>query len=854
MQISLNWLGKYINILNYAPNDLSKVLTDLGLEVETIESINPLKGSIVCGEVIDTSSHPDADKLTVCQVKTDRDEILQIVCGAKNVRKNLKVAVAKIGSVLPENFKIKKGKIRGIDSFGMLCSGKELGVSDEDEGILELKTDTTIGTELSEIYPIKDTVFTIGLTPNRSDCLSYIGIARDLAAKLNISLSIPKVSKNFGSKYVQTEGKINIGIQNNSDCGRFCALYIEDITVTASPTWLRKSLENSGMRPVNLIVDITNFVMLEFGQPIHAYDERDVSGLYLEVRKAELNESVTTIDSQKRVLTDDDIVISDREKIIGIAGIMGGANSEVKPDTKNIVIEVAHFNPSLVRKTAKKLALHSEASHRFERGIDIGNLDQVISRVGQLLYQVSEELIKDGKDIPLPKIAGDVLDHYYKPHITGKVAVRISRARKILGQSLLSQEECVGALQALGFKYLDKTDDRILVEVPSFRQDIEREIDLIEEIGRVKGYENIPYTIPIMEILPQHESPHIGFFRKCSQSLAFLGLNEAILFPFISEQDLSSFNISKENLFSSNIKLKNPISEEQSLLSTILGINLLKTAIQNHNHGLSGVRLFEIARTYFDSEKLQNQQVPNSLEYLKNHGFHLSESAKRDKRPIERTMVSGVLFQPKAIKSWQKTKEEYFDFFDGKEIVERFLNSFGIKDTDYISLEEDSYASYYSWLHPKKSAVLKYQNQILGYLGEVHPKTAHTLDCSIDHLPVLFELDLENIFKATNLKKKFDSYTQKFPEVTRDLSLLVPKSLTYLKLKKCVSEFKNRKNLNRFELFDVYQGENIPKDQKSIAINFSFKSDKKTLSDKEVDKEIKLLLNWLTESISAELR
>ena len=430
MQVSLKWLNNYIDLSDVDVKTVAETLTNLGLEVEGIETVEPLKGDVIVAKIVSAERHPDAEKLQYCKVDAGEAEPIDIVCGAPNARAGLKVALARVGSVLPGDFKIKASKIRGVKSFGMLCAEEELGISSAGDGIIELDEKLEIGTSISELYGLNDTVLEIGLTPNRADCLGYVGIARDLAAKLGKELKLPSISDLSTDSDLDTNKELSVEIESKDDCGRFVALSINGIKNVESPLWLRNYLEAAGMRSVNAVVDVTNFIMLENSQPIHAYDVRDVKDK-LVVRRAKDGEKLTTLDEVERSLTTNDIVIADAEKVVGLAGVMGGLNSEVKDDTTAIILEVAEFNPSVVRKTSKKFALHSEASHRFERGIDINAIDFVAKRFATVLQKVYSDLIESGVEVSVPKVSATYIDKQEIVKTPAKVALRLDRIKKL---------------------------------------------------------------------------------------------------------------------------------------------------------------------------------------------------------------------------------------------------------------------------------------------------------------------------------------------------------------------------------------------------------------------------------------
>lgn len=845
MRVSLNWLNDYIPIKDLPLETITSTLTSLGLEVEGTTAVEPWTGEVLVGQILETRRHPDAEKLQICQVDVGEAAPLTIVCGAANARNGLKVAVAKIGAVLPGDFKIKASKIRGEKSFGMLCSGMELGISDEHEGILELDPDLAIGSSIRDLYQLSDTIIEIGLTPNRADCLGYIGIARDLAAKLKRPLQIPEIDPAAFSKEIQTEQNVRIEIENEEDCARFTALYLDQIQVKASPLWVQKRLEHAGMRPINLIVDATNYIMLETGQPIHAYDIRDINNNLIKVRRAHEGERFTTLDGSTRQLHEDDIVISDEEQAIGLAGVMGGENSEVKDDTTAIVIEVAHFNSYLVRKTAKRHGIHSEASHRFERGIDIHQLDYVNRRVATFIQQLASELGLETN----PRIADDLLNAGVTKPPLSRIALRLPRVRQITGIASLTLQDCIDYLESLGFKYLDRTDERVVFEVPSWRLDIMREIDLIEEVARLHGYEKIPYTLPLMEIGFLPENTLIEFTDNIKVSLAEIGFHEIISFPFIGPQDLEKFLIPASHPYAQVVELANPLVEEQRYLRTSLSQSLLKALVENRRHGIVGSRLFECARNFYEFRSYEFTAEYSQLTGLAKYGAHILGRGRKEDRPVERNCIAGCIDQPYRMKSWQHP-ETPANFYHGKAVVMKLLASFGIEQIELSAVDPLCLP----WLHPKASASVKIGGEWAGYIGELHPKVADALGLDFKQTPVIFEVDVEAIWHESQVTRNFESESLRFPPVSRDIALVLPESISHADMTASLESFARRKNLKEMRLFDVYRGKNIESGKKSLAYSLTFQSARKTLTDQEVEKELNALLEHFRNTVSAELR
>ena len=843
MLVSLNWLNEYCDLSGLSAETISETLTQLGHEVEGSETIAPIAKGVIVGQIKTAVKHPGADSLQLCEVDVGSEALLKIVCGAPNARSGLKVAVATVGTQLAPDFKIKASKIRGEPSQGMLCSEKELGISDANEGILEIEADWKLGSPIADYVNTSDVVLDLSLTPNRADCLSYVGLARDLAAKLGRKLNLPETK--VGTAEFQTIEKIKVKIAADAGCARFTALAIEGVKAVASPTWMQTRLKAAGMRPINLLVDVTNYVMLEMGQPIHAYDQRFLEGGVIQVRSATLGETLSTLDGNTVKLEPGDLLICDDKKSVGLAGIMGGANSEVKSDTTDLIVEVAHFFPTQVRKTSKRLGLHTEASHRFERGIHVENIDQVSLRVGTLLEHCLKE-VGEGA----PRVSCKLLDVYPAPQTPAKIALRLPRVRSFLNLNHLSLEDCVKHLSALQFKLIDKTTERMLFEIPGFRHDIVREVDLIEEVARMEGFEKVPYELPRMNITPNVEHPIIEFTDHVKVVLAQLGLTEAISFPFHSRRDYEKLRLKAGHPYWPSKELLNPLNEEMAFMQTSLIPGLLKASRLNRHHGHRGSRLFEVGRAFYDfgADGLDKAQYPLFCGWDRDE-LHLTTKAHSEKsRPVERSLVAGIIDHLYREQGWDHA-EEQAHFFHGKGIVEALCASFGLRQLDWQRPME----SELPFMHPGACAKILAGNYTLGYVGELHPSSALDWELAGDS-PVVFELDLEALYMAQDKKLEVDPRPRKFPAVVRDFALVVDEGLSYANLEAAVSEFPKKKNLKHMRLFDLYQGEHVEQGKKSMAASFVFESLEKTLTDKEVEKESQGLLQWLKQKVGSELR
>jgi phenylalanyl-tRNA synthetase beta chain len=843
MRVSLNWLNEYIRLDDLSAEQVAEHLTDLGLEVEAIESATSIPDEVVVAKVVSAEPHPNADALKLCQVDCGEAEPVQIVCGAPNARPGISVALARVGAKLPGDFKIKKSKIRGEVSFGMMCSEQELGLGEGHDGIIEISGDHPLGSPASKALGVADATFEIGLTPNRADCLGVIGIARDLSAKLGRPITYPTATPDLTGS-LDTSKHVKVEIEDKEGCSRFVALYIDNVSTVASPKWMQQRLESFGMRPINLIVDVTNYAMAEYGQPIHAYDTNDIHDKVIKVRRAKAGEKLTTLDQQERILNEDDLLICDGKGPTGLAGVMGGLDSEVKGNTKSIVVEVAYFAPKLVRKTARRMGLHTEASHRFERGVNISMTDKVALRVGELLQICSKEL-----GVEPPKVAATPIDLYPDPVGPSVITLRLSRTRQLLAMPRLNKETIVKHLEALELTLLDQNEERMVFEVPLHRVDIEREVDLIEEVGRLEGFDKIPYQLPNMNIRPTMEDPFVQFQDDVRVHMAGLGFRETISFPFLSSSDFQKLGIEAGHPLAPSVVLANPISEDQGAMQTTLVANLLKAALGNRRHGNKGVRLFECGRAYHNSSVEIDGDTYPSWKKLNRQGRHLSVRARDDKnRPIERHLLAGILDQPLKEKSWD-TDEIPASFFHGKETLLNLGRAFGIQlDCEPIDAKD------FPFLHPSASAQIKKGPNLIGYMGELHPLAADSIGFGADQTPVVFEVDLEQLFNLKSKARKYATVMNKFPPATRDLAFIVDANKKHQDFENAIGKFKKKRYLNRYNLFDVYEGENVPEGKKSMAYKFYFQSSERTLTDKEVESEIGLLINWLGDTIDATQR
>lgn len=850
MRVSLNWLNEYVELNGLSPQDVAQTLTSIGLEVEAIESMSPFTHDVVVGVILTAVKHPNADTLQVCTVDIGEAEKLTIVCGAPNARQGLHVAVAKVGATLPGDFKIKKSKIRGETSCGMLCSDSELGLSAESDGIIELKVGMPLGASVAQSMGLADTVFTLNVTPNRGDALGHLGVARDLAAKLRKPLR-QEIGAMTTDASLSSSSKISVTSSDPQACPRFVALYVEGVQAIPSPKWLQARLEALGMRPINLIVDATNYAMLAYGQPVHAYDWQALQQGKLEAAVATGGETLTTLDGQLRELAAGDIVIRDGQGIVGLAGIMGGAASEVKSETTQIVIEVASFNSRQIRRTAKRLGLHTEASHRFERGTDIDALPLVARLVATLIARGMKEA-----GLAEPRIADDFIDCYPADISKRVIAVELGRARQLLGLSRLSRDEALEVLSALGCELLDEEGERLVFEIPFHRHDIEREVDLIEEIGRIIGFERIPYALPTMNIQPTPEDPFIDFQEQLRLSLAQAGLRETISFPFLAEQDLDKLGIKPGHALYPSLTLANPLSDQQRLMQTSLIPSLLRALANNRRNGQSGARLFELGRGYWSKTEASHQGIWADLHrpsrhYGKRAAIEAKAARSEGLRPTERSLVAAVIDQPLLRKSWN-TSETHADFYTVKALLMTLCKAFGIASQN-LQLRAPA-PDEVPFLHPGASAIVSSNDKFLGFIGELHPRCASQFELDQPRAPVLLELNSERLFELSGRSLRLTLAPRRFPAIARDVAFLADKSLTHAQFLTTLQAFKRKKHLTRTRLFDVYEGDKLPAGKKSMAYTFYFQSAERTLTDQEVEQELATLTSFLSEQLSLTQR
>ncbi|UFS69749.1 phenylalanine--tRNA ligase subunit beta [Geomonas sp. RF6] len=801
MIVTYNWLKEFVDC-DLPPQELADLLTMLGLEVERMESLGAGMDDVVTAQVLERAQHPNADKLSLCKVSNGK-ETFAIVCGAQNFKSGDKVALAQIGAVLPGDFKIKRSKIRGEESFGMLCSERELALSDESAGIMILPEETPLGVPLFEALGLKDTIFEIGLTPNRADCLSVVGIAREVAAKLGTKVHYPGIAPvEEGAPIAETA---SVTIEDADLCPRYTARYISGCTIAPSPAWLAERLRNAGIRSINNVVDITNYVLLEYGHPLHAFDFRLLAGGKIVVRRAAEGERFGTLDGQERILNSNDLTIRDAEKGVALAGIMGGGNSEISDSTVDILLESAYFDPSAIRRTSKRLGLHTESSHRFERGTDVDGLVRALDRAAELIHELAGGTIAKG-----------IIDVYPTQMQPRTINARLEKINAISGLSL-SAAEVKEIFERLEFCVCETSAGVFEVQVPLFRVDLEREIDLVEEVVRLNGFEKVPLTLPSASVFSDLPSEGQRLGGKIRDLLVSQGLSEVINYSFVSPTSCDRILLAGDDFRRQGVALLNPLSDELSVMRTTLLPGLLETALKNISFRTLDLKIFEMRRVYLPEE-----------------GSEL---------PIEPLYLAALFTGRRDPEGWNQAKGG-IDFFDVKGMVENLLEVANVKGVNYLADGVDAY------FHPGKSCRITRGNQTLGSFGELHPSVQENygIDTPLFYLELNFEKLLANRAKRSSVQAP-----SRFPDTFRDIALLIPDEVAAADITSCVLGVKAAE-LQGVEIFDLYKGGNIPAGQKSIAIRVRYGSRERTLTDDEVTRLHQSVIAALQKKLNVTIR
>jgi len=847
MRVSLKWLKEILPGIEEHSADIDSFVYTLdmtGTAVEAVETSGEALEGIVVGQITEKTKHPGADTLWVTRVDVGATdgELLQIVCGADNFEAGDKVPVATVGAVLPGDFKIKKSKLRGELSMGMNCSARELGVGGDADGLLILPKDAPVGMPFASYYDLSDTILDLEITPNRPDCLSMQGIAREFAAVFGLpapsfyALSEGSESgtaaKEAGGAEKAAESVhtyATVTVEDSEACPRYAARVIRDVKVGPSPDWLAQRVEAAGARSINNIVDITNLVMFETGQPFHAFDldtiaTDDEGRASVIVRRAKNDETITTLDDVERKLTTENLLIADPSGPITLAGVMGAASTEGSDTTANILLEAANFDKAITSRTSRGFQLISESSLRFERGVDRENTLVAMNRCAELIAELGEGSLVEG-----------TIDIYPLPYERRTIRLTVAQVNALLGTQL-DLETCTGFLRALQFPVTTEkarasaadaetgtdTNDVLQVTVPGFRDEVTRDVDIIEEILRLYGMENTPSTLPAIQFGSRNEhfgglTPHQKLRRKLERSLRSCGLFETLTLPFANLEDY-------DKLYPAGVShdfalLHNPLAQDQSGLRAQLLPNLLNSVALNRKRGTRNVQLYEIGTVF--------------------------STADGRKQPKEVETVCAVLCGSWNRLGWNMPVTE-LDFFDAKGVVETVLRELGIDRARFVVPEDTAYP----YLQPGRMAELHLGGRSIGVIGELHPSSLEAFD--IDEPVICFELQCKPLFKAAKDLEEVHM-PSKFPSIEFDIALLVDAEVTAESITQRIESFGKKTFLSSVHLFDVYEGKGVPEGQKSLAFKLSYRSDR-TLTTEEVEPQHEKILASLQKSTGATLR
>lgn len=794
MLVPLKWLRDYVDI-DIDTQEFADMMTMTGSKVEKVDFFGKETNGVEVCKILEIEQHPDADRLKVTKVEVANGEILQIVTNATNIKVGDYVPVARIGAVLPGDFKIKKGKLRGVLSEGMFCGAEELTIPSafvEDHKkdgiyILDHQDSFELGMDVRDVLGINDALIEFEITSNRPDCRSIIGIAREAAVTLGKELKYPEIKV----QACDEEMSFEIDIQTDL-CKRYCGRVVKDVKVGPSPYWMQRKLIEAGMRPISNIVDITNYVMLELGQPLHAFDLDDIKYNKMTVKMAEEGEKFTTLDGVERTLTSDMLVIGNQDKTLDLAGIMGGENSEIKDTTTSIFIEGASFAKENIRATSKKLGLRTEASSRFEKGIDINLAEEAVNRACQLIEELGCGTVLNG-----------MLDYYPQKEEVQKVTVNPVRINKLLGVNV-PMDQFINILESLEFKCNLVSSEVLELEVPTFRLDITEDADILEEIARIYGYDNIPSASLEGNATAGVKTDKQKFIDNVKSNSIACGLNEILTYSFVSPRGVDKINLPANDEKRNFVKIMNPLGEETSVMRTTLIPNMLDVISTNISHKVEEVSAFECGNTFIPQEGL----------------------------PIETKKYCVGMYGKEV------------DFFVLKGVIESVLNNVGLKGYE-IEPETTNLT-----FHPGRCAKIVYNNIYIGTFGELHPNVIENYN--LGQRVYVAEINIDTVFENLNLTKSYNPLP-KYPSTSRDIALIV-KDEVFVKQIEDIIKANGEDLVESYKLFDVYKGAQIEEGHKSIAYSITYRSKDKTLTDEDVAKVHEKILSELSEKLNANLR
>lgn len=793
MLLPISWIKNYLNIDDIETMELTDEFTLTGTHVESVMELKKGIENIVVGRVLEINTHPNADKLVIVKIDTG-DKVHEIVTGAKNMVVNDLVAIAKLGAVLPDGLVIKETELMGVPSPGMLCSYEELGFNknlvpkNSEDGIMILKGDIPLGTNILDVLDMNDVLIELEITPNRADCLSMVGLAREIAATFDRKMTMPNTEI---KSEVEDIKEYFDGVEIETDnCPRYVARVVKDVVIKESPQWMQNYLMQAGMRPINNIVDITNFVMLELGQPMHAFDINTITNKKIVVRQAKDGEIITTLDKEDRKLNSNDIVIANGDTPVAIAGVMGGLNSEIEADTNTILIESASFNKSSVRKTAKRLNLRTESSQRFEKGLSPELCHMAADRVCQLIEETNSGTVIKGS-----------YDNYRVKQEPTFIKVDYNRINKLLGTEI-EKDTMVHYLENLEF-IVEVEKDILNIEVPYYRLDVSIPEDIVEEVGRMYGFHNIKPQPLVGALTRGTKSWSRQVVDEMTEVMYGLGLLEATTYSFISPKLYKKIGqeVNKDKL----VILRNPLGEDYSVMRTTLIPNMMEILEKNNNYKTDSLKIYEIGNSFF---KVENDELPEE----------------------RLDMVIGMYGE--------------YDFYDLKDIVNVSLSQLGIFNLEYSACRDNK------TFHPGRCAEIFYKGEKLGIMGEISFDVMDNYH--MNQRVYIAEIDFERVVELATFAKKYDKII-KYPSIKRDIAIIVDKDLETATIEKTIENI-GEGLIKDVKLFDIYKGEHVADDKKSLAYSIMYQSAERTLKDKEINAIQEKVLEELENKLGAKLR
>jgi phenylalanyl-tRNA synthetase beta chain len=802
MRISLNWLKEYVDI-DIQAKDLAERLTMSGLEVEALEPLGQSLQDILVTEIISIKRHPGADRLFICRMDTGDGEV-PVVCGAPNLTKGAKVPMALPGTRLPGGTVVEESQIRGERSVGMLLAEDEMGLTDDHTGIMILPGDLPLGAKVPEVVPLEDWVFDISITPNRPDCACVMGVAREIAALTGQTLRRPGIKIVEGNTPI--EDLTHVTLVDPEGCPRYAAGMIRGVELQPSPFWMRYRLHASGVRSINNVVDVTNYVLLELGQPLHAFDYDRLKENRIVVKRAEDGEIFSTLDGQSHTLDRAILMICDGERSVAVAGIMGGLNSEIFAGSTNVLVESAYFDPITIRRGSKKLGLSTEASYRFERGIDIEGVITALRRALMLIHQLAGGEIVKG-----------VIDNYPKPSSPPVIEMRIDKTNDFLGTTL-SQETIIRYLTALELHVETVEPNLIRVVPPMYRVDITRETDLMEEVARLEGYDRILVTSPHIRPSDEGDMPELVLGDRMRETMVGLGFTEIITYSFIPPDSAALLEAGEDSVLQSYVKLLNPLSMDQSVMRTSLMPGLLETIRTNILHGEKDLKLFEWGKVFIHNE---NEELPQE-------------------EPFLGAIITGLSDQ----KGWFREEREV-DFYDLKGAVQALLTALGL---DGFQFKRDNIPFHY---HPEVSSEICLSDAVIGHVGQIMPKVMKNYDLE-SVVAYAFEVDVKTLLERMPGRKVFKPYAR-FPAVFRDVSLIVRRGVASAEVEETIKS-EGGELIEAVNLYDYYEGGKIDPSEKALTFRVCYRSKRGTLDGQEINRLHERIINQIRQKTGGRLR